>query len=678
MALLPPGLRRLIREAHRRSLWQVLGIYLLASWGVLQVVDTLTGALQIPGWFPSFALALLLLGLPVVVATAFVQEGGPGAAGGEAPAGGGPDPSDPSRDEPPGPDGREDGGGAESPAPGAPGRGTEGTEHPTGVVPRLLTWRNAIGGGVVAFALWGVIAAGWVAVEGRALRQGLEAESPGEPALDPARVAVLYFEDFSPDSALGYLADGFTEALIHELSQVPALDVLSRNAVRPFRDGRAGADSVARLLAAGTLVEGSLEAEGDRLLVTVQLIDGASASHLLSRRIERTGEDLIRLRDDIVVEVARLLRRRLGEAFEVRRLQRGTTDRAWALLQQAERARKDAESLWERGDTTGMWGLIEHADSLLAGAEREDPAWVEPVVARASLFQGAAFLSADQFSRYDTAAARRGIRHADRALIMDPAGAEALEVRGRLRFYLWESGSTGAEEALLMKGSEEDLRAAVTADPDRATAWSGLAETLRSQGRFEEARLAAERAYEADAFLADAQGILFRLCHLSIEVKEFDDARRWCDEGRARFPDAGSFIEAKLLLMASDVGPSPEIDSVWATARALERALPPQRRERWRPNGLMYVAAGIARAGLPDSAVAVVRRARKLEQGDDPYLDYYEAYVRLRLGQPDSAMALLEHYVRQRPQERSYLANDWWWEELFLEPRFIRLVQEPS
>ncbi|NIP82519.1 MAG: hypothetical protein GWM90_26180, partial [Gemmatimonadetes bacterium] len=167
-------------------------------------------------------------------------------------------------------------------------------------------------------------------------------------------------------------------------------------------------------------------------------------------------------------------------------------------------------------------------------------------------------------------------------------------------------------------------------------------------------------------------------CHLSIEVKAFDDATRWCDEGRRRFPDSGSFIEARLLLLASNVGPEPDIDSVWTTAAALEASLPPQRRERWRPNGLMYVAAGIARAGLPDSAEAVVRRARELDRGGDPYLDYYEAHVRLRLGQVDAALRLLGRYIDQRPRERAYLANDWWWEELFLDPRFARLVAEPS
>ena len=42
------GLRQLIREIHRRSLWQVLGIYLVGSWLVLQAVDPLAGALNLP------------------------------------------------------------------------------------------------------------------------------------------------------------------------------------------------------------------------------------------------------------------------------------------------------------------------------------------------------------------------------------------------------------------------------------------------------------------------------------------------------------------------------------------------------------------------------------------------------------------------------------------------------
>src|SRR2546427_2544490 len=80
-------------------------------------------------------------------------------------------------------------------------------------------------------------------------------------------IAVLYFTDDSPDSSLGYLADGLTEGLIDQLSQVRTLDVISRNGVLPFRNSVLPPDSIARAVGAGTLVEGSLEPVRDRVRV---------------------------------------------------------------------------------------------------------------------------------------------------------------------------------------------------------------------------------------------------------------------------------------------------------------------------------------------------------------------------------------------------------------------------
>jgi formylglycine-generating enzyme required for sulfatase activity/dienelactone hydrolase len=123
-------------------LWQVLGVYLVASWAVLGAVDTLGGALNLPEWFPSVALAFLVVGLPVVLATAFVQERGSRTTLTETTA-------------------------EAVEAPDAKG-GDRPQGRPTGVS-RLLTWRNATLGGVGAFALWGVLTAGWLIFAGGTL-----------------------------------------------------------------------------------------------------------------------------------------------------------------------------------------------------------------------------------------------------------------------------------------------------------------------------------------------------------------------------------------------------------------------------------------------------------------------------------------------------------------------------
>ena len=121
------SLKTLIREIRRRRLWQALSIYAIASWFVLQVVSTLGGALNLPTWFPSVALAMIIVGLPVVLATAFVQESALRRDTGDAKA-----------------------------AEAAPSSGVAG----------LLTWPKAFGGGVLAFALWGVVAAAWMVFAG--------------------------------------------------------------------------------------------------------------------------------------------------------------------------------------------------------------------------------------------------------------------------------------------------------------------------------------------------------------------------------------------------------------------------------------------------------------------------------------------------------------------------------
>jgi hypothetical protein len=82
------AIRSIIHEIHLRSLWQVLGIYLVGSWIGFEVISGLTQGLGLPDWVPAFAVILFIIGLPIVLATAFVQEGPPQVA----PAGAGRDP----------------------------------------------------------------------------------------------------------------------------------------------------------------------------------------------------------------------------------------------------------------------------------------------------------------------------------------------------------------------------------------------------------------------------------------------------------------------------------------------------------------------------------------------------------------------------------------------------------
>jgi hypothetical protein len=70
-------LKQLIHEMHQRSLWQVLLVYVGGALVAYQVVQALTEGLGLPQWFPGLAVGLFVIGLPIVVATALVQEVAP-------------------------------------------------------------------------------------------------------------------------------------------------------------------------------------------------------------------------------------------------------------------------------------------------------------------------------------------------------------------------------------------------------------------------------------------------------------------------------------------------------------------------------------------------------------------------------------------------------------------------
>jgi TolB-like protein len=270
-------LRHLIFEIHRRSLWQVLGIYLVGAWIAFQGVEAIVSGLALPDWVPGFAVVLLIVGLPVVLATAFVQEG----VGFQ---------------EPP------------VEAPGPPGTRVATARDDAGELRRLFTWRNAILGGVLAFALWGVVAGGWLLTGGELGR------APG-----PIRsLAVLPLENLSGDPEQEYFADGMTEALISDLAKLSPLSVISRTSVMQYKRARRPLPEIARELQVDAVVEGSVLRAGGDVRITAQLIDGRNDQHLWAESYTRDLDDVLVLQSEVARAIAREIELELTPAQQVR------------------------------------------------------------------------------------------------------------------------------------------------------------------------------------------------------------------------------------------------------------------------------------------------------------------------------------------------------------------------
>ncbi|HEU5304605.1 MAG TPA: protein kinase, partial [Gemmatimonadales bacterium] len=239
--------------------------------------------------------------------------------------------------------------------------------------------------------------------------------------LDPNRIAVLYFENRSGQDSLGYLADGLTEVLIHELSEVKPLKVISTGGVAPYRKTTIGADSIGRALKVGTLVQGSVASLGSKLRLSVSLINAANGEEIGSKTLERPRDEIFALQDDVAREVSLFLRQRLGEEINLQESRVGSRNpKAWELVQQAGKLSKDVDPLLAAGDTAAAGRRLADADSLLAGAERIDPKWITPPIERGWLAYRQTYL-VDGFDKpLNSKWTARGLEDAKRALELKP------------------------------------------------------------------------------------------------------------------------------------------------------------------------------------------------------------------------------------------------------------------
>ena len=518
---------------------------------------------------------------------------------------------------------------------------------------------------------------------------------PTVATLDPTHIAVLYFEDISDSGRLAPVANGLTEDLIDQLTQVQALTVITPGGVAPFRGSGVAPDSIARTLKVGTIVAGSIARSQDQLRVSIRLVDGANGRQLYSQTITRPWGDLLQLEDSLSADLARFLRVRLGEAVQLRTRRSGTKSvEAWRVLQQGDALRDEARSLLRLGeDPAAPSALLLRADHMYVQAERLDPHWGVPIVERGRVALDLAELAPSRpvtESRRNPLPADPAARtlakdewlqialgHAEDALVLNADDPQALALRGTARYRLWaESYVTDAES---VTAAERDLRIAVERDPLLARAWYELSELLRFTARFAEADWAARRALEADAYLAEALRVYYTLFYTALNRERFEEAQSWCRIGQARYPEDPGLRDCEVRILGWSSRGTAQVTKAWQLIAAIEAGRPAEQSgELWADRRLL-VAAILARSGMADSAHALIRQARAGDPADTAaaWMTAEEAYIRVLLGETDEALRLLARVVEAAGQMRPYLAVSPWFEPLRGDPRFQALVALP-
>ena len=140
----------------------------------------------------------------------------------------------------------------------------------------------------VALLAIGTAATLWLAPDGRAPAESL---------------AVLPFQDLSPSGDHEYLAEGVSEELLNHVAQSTDLSVTARTSAFSFKGQQLPATEIADELGVDILIDGSLRVEGDRLRVSVQMIDGESGENLSTQQFDGFANEFFDLQERIAAAV---------------------------------------------------------------------------------------------------------------------------------------------------------------------------------------------------------------------------------------------------------------------------------------------------------------------------------------------------------------------------------------
>lgn len=442
--------RRLIHEAHRRSLWQVLGIYVVVGWVVLQVVDVVADNMGLPEWTFPFAVVLLLLGLPVVLATAFVQEGI-----------GSPDP--------------DAGAAAVDHAVERRASGTVADRDSVSAGQRLLTWRNFGIGAGAAILLWMGIALGWLAFADRA---PLDAAAAAVARGPDRSIAVLPFAMRSSNEDDRFFSEGMHDDLLTQLARIDSLTVISRTSVRQYENTTKSIPEIAQELGVATVLEGAVQRAGDRIRLNVQLIEAETDAHLWAETYdeEMTAENVFAIQTNLATEIANALRATFASTPSAR----GSTE-SLAAYELVAKGRSMLTARASRGEN-------------LAETRRyfEQAIELDSTYAAAWAGLGTMWLSAANWGRVPAAEGTMHARAAtDRALALDPQNVDA-----RLNEVSILENLGRTEDAL------DAVRELLEANPGNVLANSRLSILLGAQGDHEESVRVARRIVELDPRVA--------------------------------------------------------------------------------------------------------------------------------------------------------------------------------
>ena len=460
--------------------------------------------------------------------------------------------------------------------------------------------RQSMGRVAVVAAIVGLITAG-------AVWWWLAHSRPPDVASEEARrvMAVLPFRDLTGDASRSYFAAGLTDEIRGQLTRVSAFRLLSRSAVERY--GNADLRQLRSELGAGSAVEGSVQLDGQRARVSVELIDTATEQTLWSQQYDRTLDDVLSVQSDVAVRIAAALNTVLRPDEQARVARPPTANPAAYELY----LRSQELNGLERQQNLRAIELLQKAVAL-------DPTFA---VAHARLAYRTIFMAYYDDPKYVDI----GFEIARRALELDPTLATA---HTALASAYGHNGRASAARASFLKAQE--------LDPGATAAVANIA-VLDSEvlGRHDEAVASARRLLQMPPVTGNS---IYHLAWPLLFLRDDATSDRWLTEGDKRFPDVPrlQYLKAALQYLRGE------------EAVALARARKIVEDHPAFEEGLRFAAELAFLTGAPDAEAHVERSFRRVPGLASGYLLKPEshqttyAYLLMARGDRSRAATLLD------------------------------------
>jgi TolB-like protein/predicted Zn-dependent protease len=439
------------KELQRRKVYRVAAAYIIAAGFIIQIGSAVFPAWELPNWTLRLVVVLLLVGFPIALILAWAFDVTP--------------------------------------------QGIRAT--PTTSAPVAHRRRNLI----MLIAAGAIISAG----AGFFLLPRASARK-----IDKS-IAVLPFQNLSDEKENAYFADGMQDDILTNLSKIGDLKVISRMSVMSYRgDGIRNAREIGKALGVATLLEGSVRRAGNRVRVSVQLINANNDEHIWAEDYDRDLTDVFAIQNDLAQKIASTLQAKLSPN-ERARLNRRPTENpdAYLLFIQAERYAIAPEML--RDDARKAEQLYEEAIKL-------DPNF-------AAAFACLSMVESWAYHSFDPIPARREKARfaADEALRLQPGLPEGHLALGYSYYY----GDRDYDRALTeFEIAKRDL-------PNEAQAHMAIGAIQRRQGKWAESTGNLEKSASLDP---KNLTVLFNLAFSYMAQRKFEAADKILDRAIVAAP----------------------------------------------------------------------------------------------------------------------------------------------